>query len=155
MACFNGHPEVVCALLSAGAKVNLLLAELGESPLHVACRYGHTEVVCTLLSAGAKANMQANKPIGFTPLHSACEFSHIGVVRALLYAGARADLRDINGMTPLDILPRALHADVVCLVQQAKEERGSTRADESRVGAPSSAPAAVLPSPHCQAGSQL
>ena len=66
------------------------------------------------------------------------------VVRALLSAGARADLHDFDGTTPPDLLPRALHAEVERLLQQAKEVRGSARADESRVGAPS-ATAAVLP----------
>ena len=47
-----------------------------------------------------------------------------------------------------------LRAEVERLVQQAKEEWGSARADESRVGAPS-APAALLPPPHYQAASQL
>ena len=77
------------------------------------------------------------------------------MVRALLSAGARADLRDINGRTPLDLLPHSFRAEVGCLlVQQAKEERGSARADGSRVGAPS-APAAVLPSSHYHSASQL
>ena len=77
---------------------------------------------------------------------------HMLVVHALLSAGARADLRNINGRTPLDLLPRALRAEVE---RQAKEERGGARANESRVGAPSSAPAVVLPLlPHDQSGSQ-
>ena len=77
------------------------------------------------------------------------------MVCALLAAGARADLRDTNGCTPLDLLPRALRAEVERLVQQAKEERGrSTRPDDGRMGAPS-ATAAVLPPPRYQPASQL
>ena len=72
----------------------------------------------------------------------------------MLFAGAKTDLRNIGGKTPLDLLPRALCAEVGRLVQQAKEERGSARADGIRVGAPS-APAAVLPPPHFQSASQL
>ena len=83
---------------------------------------------------------------GSTPLLTACYGGHVGMVRALLSAGARADLPNIKGRTPLDLLPHALRAEVERLVQQAKEEKGSARADESKAGAPS-APAAVLPPP--------
>ena len=86
---------------------------------------------------------------GATPLHTACLGGHIGVVHDLLSAGARADLHDVTGMTPLDLLPRPLRAEMERLVQQAKEERDNARTDKGRVGAPS-APAAVLPPPHHQ-----
>ena len=149
-ACVYGHTEVVSALISAGAKVNLQEKD-GLSPLYVACQEGHTEVVRALLSRGARVDLLAKD--GLSPLHAACHHGHIGVVRALLSAGARADLREIHGMTPLDVLPRVQRAEVERLVQRAKEE-GGTRADESRVGAPS-APAAVLPPPHHQSSSLL
>ena len=113
---------------------------------------GRTEVVRALLSAGAKIDLQTKN--GFTPLHVACLEGRTEVVRALLSAGAMADLRDTIGRTPLDVTPYALLALVERLMQQAKEERGSARADEGKVGAPS-APAAALPSPHCQSASQL
>ena len=141
-ACFMGHTEVVRTLLSARAKVDLP-DKNGRSPLHAACHGGHVGVVRALLSGGAKVDPLARN--GSTPLHAACDKGHIGVVPTLLSAGARADLRNVNGMTPLDLLPRGLCAEVGCLVQQ---ERGSSRADESRVGAPS-APEAVLPTPQC------
>ena len=153
VACHNGHTEVVRALLSEGAKVDLLNKD-GLSTLHMVCFNGHTEVARALLSGGAKVDLQ-NKN-GFSPLHKACHCGHIGVVRALLSAGATADLCNINGRTPLDLLPRALRAEVERLVasQQAKVGGGSAKADESRVGAPS-APAVVLPPPHYQPASQL
>ena len=118
----------------------------------MACLVGHTEVVCALLSGGAKVDLQ-NKN-GFSPLHVACYKSNLALVSALLSAGAKADLRDIAGRTPLDLLPIALRTEVKRLLQQARGERGSTMADESRVGAPS-APAVVLPPPHYQPASQL
>ena len=156
---------MVHALLSAGAKVNLQTAN-GKNPMHVACQGGHTEVACTLLSAGAKVDLQTTD--GRTPLHVACQeehtevpvcallYGHMGVVHALLSAGARADLCDISGRKPLDLLPCTLRSEVEHLVQQAKEERCSTRAEESRVGALSTAaPAAELPPSHYQSASPL
>ena len=109
-------------------------------------------MVCALLSGGANVDLLATN--GMTPLHAACLCGHIGVVRVLLSAGARAELRGTDGRTPLDLLPRALRAEMERLVQLAKEEKGSARADESRVGAPS-APAVVLPPPHYQPARQL
>ena len=50
-------------------------------------------------------------------------------------------------------MPHALRAEAR-LAQQAADARGSAKADESQVGAPS-APAAVLPPPHYQPASQL
>ena len=141
VACLKGHAEEVRALLSAGAEVDLQ-EKVGFSLLHVACGVGLTEVVRALLSGGAKVDLQTRG--GLSPLHVACLQGHVVVVRALLSAGARADLHDFDGTTPPDLLPRALHAEVERLLQQAKEVRGSARADESRVGAPS-ATAAVLP----------
>ena len=64
-ACRQGHTDVVCALLSAGAKVGLQITN-GFSPLHVACLQGPSEVVRTLLSAGAKVDLQSQE--GGSPL---------------------------------------------------------------------------------------
>ena len=147
MACHEGHMEVVRALLASGANVNLLDKE-GGSPLCMACIQGHAEVVRALLSGGADIDLAKG---GLSPLHTACHCGHIAVVSALLSAGAKADLRAVDGRVPLDLVPRALCAEVERLMQQAKEERGSARVDESRVGA------TVLPPPHpgAQSGSQL
>ena len=147
VACQQGHTEVVLALLSRGAEVDLQSKD-DACPLHLACQNGHMDTVCALLSSGAKVNRHAVK--AGTPMHLACHNGHFGVVRALLSAGARTDLRDMNGRMPLDLLPCVLRAEVERLEQLAKE-RGSAKADESRVGAPS-APAAVLPH---QSASQL
>ena len=135
--------EVVRALLSAGAKVDLQ-DKNGVAPLHMACQKGHAEVVCALLFEGATVDLQTTD--GHTPLLAACRGGHTKMVCALLSAGARADLHDTHGRTPLDHLPRALRAEVERRVQQAKKE-----ADEGRVGAPSGP---VLPSPHCYSASQ-
>ena len=64
-ACRQGHTDVVCALLSAGAKVGLQITN-GFSPLHAACLQGPSEVVRTLLSAGAKVDLQSQE--GGSPL---------------------------------------------------------------------------------------
>ena len=81
VACIRGHTEVVRALLSWGAKVDLQTTE-GETPLHEACINGHTEVVGALLSAEAKINLVTKGR--FSPLHVACQEGHTEGVHALL-----------------------------------------------------------------------
>ena len=106
VACQQGPMEVVRALLSTGAKINMQTKE-DSSPLHAACQAGHTEMIFAL-------SMQTED--GVSPLHTACYNGHIGVVRALLSAGARADMCAIDGRTPLDVVPRALHVEMERLV---------------------------------------
>ena len=60
---------MVCALLSAGAKVDLQ-SKAGMSPLYLACSHGHMGVVRAMLAAGAKVNLQAK--CVESPLHVAC-----------------------------------------------------------------------------------
>jgi len=55
MASGKGHTDVVLALVSAGADVNLQCND-GDSPLIVASLQGHTDVVHELVSAGADVN---------------------------------------------------------------------------------------------------
>ncbi|KAL5509660.1 hypothetical protein EMCRGX_G005062 [Ephydatia muelleri] len=57
-ASYNGHLDVVTALLEAGANINQATKN-GWSPLNVASWKGHLDVVNTLLEAGANIN-QAN-----------------------------------------------------------------------------------------------
>ena len=69
VACFEGHTEVVCVLLSEGAEVDLPRNSDGGRPLHAACHSGHVGVVRALLSGGAKLDLQ--NTAGLSPLHVA------------------------------------------------------------------------------------
>ena len=53
----GGHVEVVRALLSAGAQVDLVTPGYGASPLWVASDWGDVEVVHALLPAGARVDL--------------------------------------------------------------------------------------------------
>jgi len=53
MASQNNHPEVVRALLKAGANVNFVRRDIGASSLLVAAENGHLEVVKILLEHNA------------------------------------------------------------------------------------------------------
>ena len=97
VACQNGYVDVVLALLSAGAKVDLESKD-GSTPLWVASGQGHTRVVHVLLSVGANVNPE-NSP----PLFAACVDSHVEIVHALISAGAAVNVKLCQGFTPLHV----------------------------------------------------
>ena len=53
MAAFNGHTDIVAALLLAGADADST-AKDGTTPMYWADKNGHVDVVLALLNAGVK-----------------------------------------------------------------------------------------------------
>lgn len=92
------NPEVISALLAAGADANRLNAR-GDTALHAQVRLGRAAMVRALLDAGADAN-RAN-PRGVVPLSEIGRGEALEVARALLDAGADPFVRDEEGNTPL------------------------------------------------------
>ena len=100
-ASYNGPAELVTALLTAGAEVNLP-ANNGATPLLIASQNGHIEIVAALLDAGANVNLPENN--GATPLIIASEKGHAEIVAALLDAGADVNLARNDGATILSLV---------------------------------------------------
>jgi uncharacterized protein len=143
-AAWNGDSEMVQALLSNGARVDLeegvgfqgLMP--GGTALAVAAAVGRTEICKTLLLAGADANKMNQN--GRTPLLLALARGSILCVPLLLNHGADVNSRDAQGQTPLMLLAQfdtndpAIHnvldellakgADVM-----AKDNKGQTAED--------------------------
>lgn len=95
-AASNPDPEVVAALLEAGAD----LAGDGNYPLHLAAANPNPAIVQTLLDAGA--DVTALSGIGRTPLHEAAAAnSNPAVIKLLVGAGADVHALDSNGFMPL------------------------------------------------------
>jgi truncated hemoglobin YjbI len=80
-------PEVVRALVRAGADVNASGGVMRVTALHMAARRGHVEIARALLDAGAAVNARDRK--GDTPLQRAINCRKNGVSQLLLERGAR------------------------------------------------------------------
>ena len=100
----NPDPEVVAALLEAGADLQALggagFRAPADSPLHYAGANPNHAVAAALLDAGADVN--ALSPTGRTPLHeAAASASDPEVIEVLVAAGADVNARDLNGYAPM------------------------------------------------------
>jgi hemoglobin len=80
-------PEVVRALVRAGADVNACGGVTRATALHMAARRGHVEIARALLDSGASVNARDRK--GDTPLQRAINCRKNGVSQLLLERGAR------------------------------------------------------------------
>ena len=106
-AAHSDSPDVVKALLDAGANIEVQNDQHGGTPLHIAAAHSDSpDVVKALLNAGA--NIEARDEDGWTPLHYAAQFSKFpDVVKVLLDAGANIDARTANAdFTPADLIQR-------------------------------------------------
>ncbi|MCY3808698.1 MAG: ankyrin repeat domain-containing protein [Gemmatimonadetes bacterium] len=106
----SGTPEVVRALLEAGADVDAWAKGFGGhwgwgwTPLHLAARSNpDPEVVSALVEAGADLHAPGEESYhhGNTPLHYAGDNPNPDVAAALLGAGADANALSARGRTPL------------------------------------------------------
>jgi truncated hemoglobin YjbI len=84
-------PEVVYALVRAGADVNACGGVTRATPLHMAARRGHLEIARALLDSGAVVNVRDRK--GDTPLQRAINCRKDEVSHLLLERGALSDQR--------------------------------------------------------------
>jgi ankyrin repeat protein len=127
-------PEIVRALLSAGADVNARDRN-GTAPMHKA----HTlEILKVLLDAGANVNVRDES--GSTPLHGA---STPEIAQALLGAGAEVNVRDEFGFTALHCAAGCqgleAHADIIQTLLNAgadvhaRNENGKTPWDLAQI----------------------
>ena len=125
------HPEIVIALINAGANPNASDHE-GSTPLHKvafslsndATSPGYAETIAALLAAGADPN--ANDDEGSTPLHLAALFGNTELVIALLAAGANPNAKDENGSTPLHLAPRDHNTEIIVALLAAGADPNET-----------------------------
>jgi ankyrin repeat protein len=96
-----GYPEVVEALIAAGADVIGLKDSSGVNLLHWAAITGRPAMVPILVKAHVPINDIDDN--GFTPLMYAAtiDFGDDEVLKALVNAGADKSIRNFEGRTPL------------------------------------------------------
>ncbi len=93
------NPELVIALLKAGAKPDAITSIANFSPLVTACQRGEPKIVAALLDAGADVNRAT--ATGITPLALCAGNSSPEIVARLLEKGAVVDAIDETGQSPL------------------------------------------------------
>lgn len=108
-----GEPDVVAALVSTGADLDVLPAKgcmRGATLLMNAAHEGDATIVQVLLDAGAAVD--TTSPTGWTALMCAAARGHQPVVHALIRGGADATVRNAQGQTAMVIAQQRGHADV-------------------------------------------
>ena len=117
LAAERGHTEIVMALVSSGADVNVRDGA-GRMPLHEAAGGGHTDIAMTLVSAGT--DVGAVDGVGRTALHWAARGGHTGIARALISVGADVDAVDEDGLTPARLAEREGHAETAAAIESRR-----------------------------------
>ena len=91
--------ELLRLLIEAGADVNAMEEEHGDTPLTLAAFGGHCECVSLLINSGANVNKK-NK-WDDTPLHRAVCGGHDACAELLIAAGAKVNKKNKCGQSPL------------------------------------------------------
>ena len=113
-------PQMLGELLDTLAEKNRL-DRLPPDTLLFTCSQGNrAECARLLLEKGEAAALTQTDPMGRFPLHLAVENGDLDTVRVLLDAGADANVRDKDGVTPLNLC-KSFHGttDIALLLQKA------------------------------------
>ena len=125
-AAFEGHVEVVRALLQAPAIELYRTMEGGVAPLAIAAMQGHKNIVKLLLRKGADPNFAYT--VGIIPLHLACLYGHTAIAEILLHAGSDMDAEiedEGQRYTPYSFAQLAAHRKVMSVLAAYRRRRGA------------------------------
>lgn len=103
----------VTRIISESGEVIYTVSQIAQPSLIRAARVGDAAAVRKALQAsGANPNTRArdHPRLGSTALHLAARLGHTDVVKELIMADAHLELRDSNGMTPIERALRSRQA---------------------------------------------
>lgn len=97
------------AAMAEGPRLTEMLLEHGTpiahtGAIHTAARFGHLDTMRLLMQHGADVNEVLSTWLSWTPMHFAATRGQVDAMKLLEQSGARSDLKDVNGMTPAQLL---------------------------------------------------
>lgn len=92
-----------------------------------AARSGYYRVVEALLDRGGDPNVAMDAQTGQTPLHFAAAAGETAVARLLIRRGARLDVKDADGLTPVDAALKGKDPKLAAAMQQTAALVGALR----------------------------
>lgn len=116
LAANQGNSDVVRLLLEQGALVDVVENISGYTPLHCAAGHGNADLCELLIRYGADPDALTGKLD--SALHLAIQKRRPGVVGVLLKYRARLDIRNKDGMTPLQLAEHLENREIVTLINQ-------------------------------------
>jgi ankyrin repeat protein len=116
-ASLKGDLEAVRALIAKGARLDAI-SPAGIQAIHDAALGDSGEVIRELVKQGAELNARTREG-GQTPLHFAAAMGKMRAVEALLSLGADLRVRDLKGMTALEVAERAGLDEIVVVLRRA------------------------------------
>ena len=114
IAAYRGDDAMVRELFAAGVDKDVRDA-LGATALHAAMFQRNLIVVKLLLDNGFDPNARTTKS-GNTPLHYAVASNNLGAARLLLQYQANKNIRNLEGLTPLEKARKDEKEDMVKLL---------------------------------------
>lgn len=96
----RGHQSMAKVLLAAGAEIEARTKN-GETPLHV-CAFGHHPMECLGLLLRSGADPMSQDKDGCTALHLVTRAGNLAAAELLVAAGGQNQLKDAEGLTPLE-----------------------------------------------------
>jgi len=113
-AAYRGDDAMVRELLAAGVNKDVRDA-LGSTALHAAMFQLNLNVVKLLLDNGFDVNARVTKN-GNTPLHYAVAYNNPAAVKLLLQYNANRNIRNLEGLTPLEKARKEEKTEIIKLL---------------------------------------
>lgn len=112
----NGSAEIVQLLISSGAALDAVDANMKATALHAAAYLGHPEVMKLLVEHGIDLNAQGPYN-GYTALHDAVLQNNTEGVKILVGSQANTNLKGKDGNTPLMLAKRGGKPEIIKILQ--------------------------------------